>query len=635
MDFDFKEELKKLPTQPGVYLMYDKADMVIYVGKAISLRNRVRQYFREGADGRPKIVKMMPHVAKFEYVITDSELEALVLENNLIKEYSPKYNTMLKDGKTYPYIKVTVNEPYPRIFLTRKQLRDKAKYFGPYTNGTAVKETLELLLKLYQIRDCNRKLPQDAGKARPCLNAYIGLCMAPCTGNISEEIYRKSINQALDFLGGNHKPLIKEYQEKMEKASQELDFEHAGEYRDIIKSLKAVAQKQKITAYDLENRDIIAIAIDKKDAVVQLFFVRDGKIIGREHYFLTVAPDDSRSEILGSFINQYYGGTPYIPKELMLQEEPEGKELIEQWLTQKIGQSSGQQSNRKVKIIVPKVGQKEKLVDLAYQNAKLTLKQDRDKLIRENQRTLGAVKEIGKLINVPDIVRMEAYDISNISGFLSVGSMVVFEDGKAKKNDYRKFRLRTVEGPNDYASMYEVLTRRFSHGIEERRENEEIRRRQPENLAKVPVRFARFPDVILMDGGKGQVHIAEQVLKELKLDIPVCGMVKDDRHRTRGIFYHDCEIPIDTHGEGFKLVTRIQDEAHRFAIDYHKSLRSKNQVHSVLDDIKGVGPSRRKALMKHYSSIEDIKKAEVDELLKVDTINQGIAQNIYDFFHVE
>ncbi len=562
--FDFDEELKKLPNSPGVYLMHDAGDTIIYVGKAVNLHNRVRSYFRKIVGRGPQIDKMVQQIARFEYIVTDSELEALVLENNLIKEYSPKYNTMLKDDKTYPYIKVTMGEEYPRILFSREMKKDRSKYFGPYTSAAAVKDTIDLMNKLYQLKTCNRRLPRDIGLERPCLNYHIKQCMAPCQGYVSKEEYRGRVEQALDFLNGNYKPLLKELEEKMGQASENLEFEDAIRYRDLYNSVRSVAQKQKITDSGGEDKDILALAKDETDAVVQVFFVRDGKLIGREHFYMTHVEGYDTAQILLDFVKQFYAGTPYIPRELMLQEEIADVEILEKWLT---GRKGG-----RVYIRVPKKGAKEKLVELAAQNAHLVLSQDKERIKREEGRTIGAVREIAALLELEHISRMEAFDISNISGFANVGSMVVFERGKAKRSDYRKFRIQSVSGPDDYACMKEVLTRRFIHGMEEK---EELNRKEINHAFGS---FTKFPDLLLMDGGKGQVNIALQVLEELHLDIPVCGMVKDDNHRTRGLYYQNVEIPIDTHSEGFKLITRIQDEAHRFAIEYHRSLRSKAQV---------------------------------------------------------
>ena len=618
--FDFDEELKKLPNAPGVYLMHDGNDTIIYVGKAVNLHNRVRSYFRKIVGRGPQINKMVEQSARFEYIVTDSELEALVLENNLIKEYSPKYNTMLKDDKTYPYIKVTMGEEYPRVLFSREMKKDRSKYFGPYTGAAAVKDTIDLMNKLYQLKTCNRKLPRDIGLERPCLNYHIKQCAAPCQGYINKEEYRERVEQALDFLNGNYRPILKDLEDKMTAASENMEFEEAARFRDLYNSVKSVAQKQKITDSDGEDKDIIALAKDEHDAVVQVFFVRDGKLIGREHFYMTHVEGYDTAQILLDFVKQFYAGTPYIPKELMLQEEIGDIEILEKWL-------SARKGNR-VYLRVPRKGAKEKLVELAAQNANLILSQDKERIRREEGRTIGAMKEIAALLQLEDVSRMEAYDISNISGFANVGSMVVFEKGKAKRSDYRKFRIQSVSGPDDYACMREVLTRRFVHGMEEK---EDLARKEVDHTFGS---FTKFPDLLLMDGGRGQVNIALQVLAELHLDIPVCGMVKDDNHRTRGLYYQNVEIPIDTHSEGFKLITRIQDEAHRFAIEYHRSLRSKAQVKSVLDEIPGVGPARRKALMRHFGSINEIKEASVETLCEVPEIPEHIGKQIYEFFRM-
>ena len=619
--FDIQEELKKLPDHPGVYLMHDDRDAIIYIGKAISLRNRVRQYFQTSRNKGPKIEKMVTHIDHFEYILTDSELEALVLECNLIKEHRPKYNTMLKDDKTYPYIKVTLGEAYPRVLFSRLMKKDKSKYYGPYTSAGAVKDTIELVQKLFQIRTCNRTLPRDIGKERPCLNYHIHQCQAPCQGYISKEDYRLQIRGAMELLNGNFAPVIKELEEKMKAASEALEFEKAMEYRDLLTSVRQVAQKQKITSFDGEDRDILALAMDDRDAVVQVFFVREGKLIGREHFHVTIGAEDTKKEVLSTFIGQYYAGTPFVPKEIMLPMEIDDANVVAEWLSAKRGQ--------KVYIRVPKKGQREKLVELAEQNAVMVLTQDKEKIRREEGRTIGAVKEIADLLDLGYVKRMEAYDISNTNGFESVGSMVVYERGKPCRSDYRKFKLKTVTGPDDYASMREVLTRRFTHGMEERAQNKE------KNLAQEYGSFTKFPDLILMDGGKGQVNIALEVLDELKLAIPVCGMVKDDHHRTRGLYFNNEEIPIDRHSEGFRLITRIQDEAHRFAIEYHRSLRSKQQVRSILDDIPNIGETRRKALMRQFQSLEKIREASVEQLREVDGMNEKAAQSVYQFFHKE
>lgn len=605
--FNLEEELKKLPDKPGVYIMHDKIGTIIYVGKAVNLKNRVRQYFRASTKHTAKIKRMVSNVDYFEYIITDSELEALVLECNLIKEHSPKYNTMLKDDKTYPFIKVSVHEAYPRVIFSRKMKHGTGRYFGPYTSAGAVKDTIELLCKLYKIRTCNRVLPRDIGKERPCLNYHIGQCSAPCQGYISQEDYKKSIDEVIDFLGGNYKKIIDGLTSQMMEASEKMEYEEAAKYRDLIASVKQVAQKQKITADDSADRDVIACASDGTDAVVQVFFIREGKLLGRDHFHMSVAEGDGKSEIISQFMKQYYGGTPYIPNVIMIQEEIDDSDIIADWLS-KI-------KKRKVSVVTPKKGDKEKLVELAYKNARMVLIQDGEKIKREQQRTTGAMEEIAGWLNIPNIRRAEAYDISNTNGIESVGSMVVFEDGKPKKNDYRKFKIKTVKGPDDYKSMREVLTRRFKRAIEG------------------SSGFDIYPDLIMMDGGRGQVNIALEVLDQLGLKISVCGMVKDDHHNTRGLYYNNVEIPIDTHSEGFKLITRVQDEAHRFAIEYHRSLRSKAQVSSVLDAIEGVGPVRRKALMKHFQDIEKIRNASVEELCRADGITETVAVNIYKYFH--
>jgi excinuclease ABC subunit C len=618
--FNIEEELKKLPPQPGVYLMHDKRDEIIYVGKAISLKNRVRQYFQSSRNKTAKIEQMVSRIARFEYIITDSELEALVLECNLIKEHRPRYNTMLKDDKTYPYIKVTVYEEYPRILFSRDMKKDKSKYFGPYTSAGAVKDTIELIHKLYQIRTCTRNLPKDMGKERPCLNYHIKQCSAPCQGYINKDEYWKSIHRVLDFLGGKYGPVIHMLEEKMQAASEEMDYEKAMEYRDLLNSVKQIAQKQKITDSGLEDRDIIAMAKDEKDAVVSVFFVREGRLIGREHFHVNIPTAEDHKQILTSFVKQFYAGTPFIPKELWVQTGLEDEKVIEEWLSAKRGQ--------RARIIIPRKGQKERLMELAEKNAALVLSQDKEKIKREELRTIGAMNEVGGWLDLSAIRRIEAFDISNISGFESVGSMIVYEDGKPRRNDYRKFKIKWVKGSNDYASMNEVLTRRFSHGLQEAESLKE--KGVDEELGS----FTRFPDLIMMDGGRGQVNIALEVLKELDISIPVCGMVKDDSHRTRGLYYNNVEISIDRHSEGFKLITRIQDEAHRFAIEYHRSLRSKGQVKSILDDIPGIGPNRRKALMRRFKGLEAIKEATVEELSQVPGMNALAAKSVYGFFHI-
>ena len=606
--FDIQEELKKLPARPGVYIMHDEKDTIIYVGNAVSLRNRVRQYFQTSRNKGAKIESMVTHIARFEYIVTDSELEALVLECNLIKEHRPKYNTMLKDDKSYPFIKVTVNEAFPRVLFARRMKKDKAKYFGPYTSAGAVKDVIELVQKLYHIRTCNRNLPRDIGKERPCLFYHIHQCHGPCQGKVSQDEYRSQIQGALKFLNGDSDDIFRELEEKMLLASEELRFEDAMEYRDLCNSIRKIKERQKITSYGEEDKDVIAMAMEETDAVVQVFFIREGKLIGRDHFYLKVAQGDSRAQVLSSFLKQFYAGTPFIPREVMLQDEIEDGVIIQEWLTQRRGQ--------RVYLRVPKKGTKEKLVELAAENAWMVLSKDKERIKREEGRTIGAVKEIESWIGLKGVQRIEAYDISNISGFESVGSMVVYEKGKPKRSDYRKFKIKWVQGPNDYASMEEVLTRRFTHESDKEYDS-----------------FALLPDLIMMDGGRGQVNVALKVLENLNLQIPVCGMVKDDHHRTRGLYYRNQEIPIDTSSEGFRLITRIQDEAHRFAIEFHRSLRSKEQVHSVLDEIPGIGPARRKALMRKFKSLEAVRDASLEELIQTEAMNERSARQVYEFFH--
>ena len=613
--FVIEEELKKLPAKPGVYLMHDEKDEIIYVGKAISLKNRVRQYFQSSRNKGVKIEQMVTHIRRFEYIVTDSELEALVLECNLIKEYRPKYNTMLVDDKTYPFIKVTVQEPFPRIMMVRRQAKDKAKYFGPFTSSQAVKDIIDMVRKLYRLRSCGRTLPRDIGKERPCLYYHIKQCDAPCQGYISSDQYRESIDEVVKFLSGHYDGILKELEEKMLEASEQMEFEKAIEYRELISSVKKISEKQKITDAGRpgEDRDVLAVAREEGDAVVQVFFIRGGRLIGRDHFYLRTDPDETKAEILASFIKQFYAGTPYIPRELLLPYELAEADLLTEWMTKRRG--------HKVTFTVPKKGEKEKLCELAQKNAAMVLAKDKERLIREAGRTTGAVRELEQIIGIAGIHRMEAFDISNTNGFASVGSMVVYEDGKPKRSDYRKFRIKGVEGADDYASMREVLTRRFQHGLKEKEEGKEFGG------------FTVFPDLILMDGGKGQDHIAEEVLDALHIQIPVCGMVKDDRHRTRGLYYRDEELPIRTDSEAFKLITRVQDEAHRFAIEFHRKLRGQGQVHSILDEIPGVGPKRRKDLMKHFQSLDAIRQADVEELKKLPTMNEKSAQDVYNFFH--
>ncbi len=600
--FDLKEELKKLPDSPGVYLMHGKNDEIIYVGKAIKLKRRVSSYFRHMNNRSPKIEKMITLIDYFEYIVTDSELEALVLENNLIKEHKPKYNTMLKDDKSYPFMKVTVQEDFPRVLFARQMKRDGAKYFGPYTSAAAVKDTIELIRKLYGIRTCNKSLPKEIGLGRPCLYHQMKQCAAPCQGYISKEEYALRIDKLLGFLNGDYKKVLAELEQKMKEKAVELEFEEAAEYRDLIESVQHVTGSQRVVKTGGIERDVIAMARKGLETVVSVFFVRDGKLLGREHFHVEHSEEDTGSQVITAFIKQYYEGTPFVPNELLTEFAVEEHALLEKWL--------GQRRGGRVHIITPQKGEKSKMIDLARENASVVLSRDLEKIKREEARTVGAANELAQMLGLPSADRLEAFDISNTSGYQSVASMVVFEKGRARKNAYRKFKLRTVTGPDDYKSMEEVLTRRFTDE-----------------------RFDVYPDILMMDGGRGQVNVALKVLDELHLNIPVCGMVKDDNHRTRGLYYNNKEIFFPRNSEVFGMITRLQDEAHRFAITYHKQLRGKEQVHSILDDIKGVGPARRKALMQHFKEIGKIKDATVEELSSVDGVTPQVAEEIYRFFH--
>ena len=601
--FDFEEELKKLPHVPGVYLMHDSGDHIIYVGKAIDLYNRVHQYFQTGYKKSPKIQKMVSHIAWFEYIVCGSEIEALVLECNLIKEHRPHYNTMLTDDKGYPYIRITVEEDYPRILYSHQMKRDHSKYFGPYTNSKAVKDIIELLKKLYHIRSCNKVLPRDMGLERPCLYHQIKQCMAPCQGYISKEDYNKNVQDAISFLNGNHGHVIRDLEKQMKELAEDMEFEQAAEIRDLIKSIHHIESTQRVGDTSADDRDVIAMATDLgNECVISIFFIRSGKMIGREHYHMSGVNAEAYSTITESFLKQYYASTPYLPKEIIIEQQIEDYKVIEEYLSARRGSQ--------VHIIVPQKGDKQKLLKLAKDNAFLVMNQDADKLKREKERTEGAANELAQLIGVSSARRLEAFDISHISGYHSVASMVVFENGRAKKNDYRKFKLRTIDGPDDYASMREVLTRRFTDE-----------------------RFNIYPDVLMMDGGRGQVNIALEVLDELGLNIPVCGMVKDDHHRTRGLYYNNKEIDFPANTQAFNMITRLQDEAHRFAIEYHRSLRSKSQIHSVLDDIEGIGPARRKALLAYFKDIDKIRAASIADLEIPQGMNKTAATAVYNFFH--
>ena len=611
--FDIEQELKKIPQKSGVYLMKDENQQIIYVGKAINLKNRVRQYFQNNKNHAPKVQTMVQHIKEFEYIITDSEMEALLLECNLIKKHRPFYNVLLKDDKAYPYIKIT-NEDYPRIFVTRNIEKDKAKYIGPITDAFAVKETVDTIHKIWPIRKCKKILPRDIGKERPCLNYHIGQCCAPCDNQISKHDYQNMITEAEQFIHGKHEEMMKRMEKEMYEASKNMEFEKAAALRDKLLSIKSISEKQKMANTGLGDCDVAAFVRAYDEGLAQMFFIRGGKVTGREQYHLHSVENRTRSEVMTEFIKQFYSGTAYIPKEIILQEElvTEEKELLKQFLAQKRG--------NKVTFTTPKKGEKHKLVQLAWKNAMISFEQSGERLKREEQKTIGAMQEIQQALHLPQTLqRVEAYDISNTQGFESVGAMVVFENGKAKYSDYRKFKIKTVIGANDFASMQEVIYRRMQHAIIEQKQCKSGN-------------FSKMPNLILMDGGMIQVQAAESVLKELNIDIPVCGMIKDDKHRTKAIIFQQKEIVLRSNTEGFKLLTRIQDEVHRFAIEYHRKLREQKAIHSILDDIPNIGEVRKKALMKHFGNIENIAKADVEQLLEVSQMTIASAESVYQFF---
>ena len=602
--FSIEEELNKLPHNPGVYIMHDENDAVLYVGKAVDLHNRVRQYFRSGHghNNSPKIARMVSHIDHFEYIITSSEMEALVLECNLIKEHRPKYNTMMTDDKGYPYIRITMKEDFPVLMFSHQMRRDSSLYFGPYTNGGAVHDTITLLRDIFKIRRCRKKIDESNANERPCLYYQIGKCTAPCAGLISSKSYRENIDKAISFLNGNTKDTLNELKDKMKTASDNLDFETAASLRDLINSINAISEKQLVSKTNSDDRDIIALARNATDVIISIFFVRDGSLIGRESHHMDADESDTDSEVITEFIKQYYIGIPFIPKEILTVTPISDDDVIISYLSERKGQ--------KVSILTPQKGEKKGLIKLAEDNARLVLAQDIERIKKQEKRTTESCREIADIVGLDKVSRLEAFDISNISGYHSVASMVVFIDGKPKRNAYRKFRLKTVDGPDDYASMKEVLSRRFTS----------------ETLGD-------FPDVIMMDGGKGQIHIAETVLNSLGIEIPVCGMVKDDNHRTRALIYQDEEISFKKGSEAMHMVTALQDETHRFAINYHKQVRSSEQTHSILDDIPGIGPSRRKALLLYFKDINAIKKASLEELSAVKGMNKKSAKEVYDFFN--
>ncbi|HBF4557176.1 excinuclease ABC subunit UvrC [Clostridioides difficile] len=602
--FDIQEHLKKLPSEPGVYLMKDKYDHIIYVGKAISLKNRVRQYFQSSKNHTSKVKSMVKNIYKFEYIITDSELEALILECNLIKRYRPKYNVVLRDDKTYPYIKVTTNEDYPRILKVRRVLKDKAKYFGPYTNITAVNDTLELISSTYPIRSCKIDIDKAIkNKTRPCLNLHINKCLGPCTGNVSKEEYGKMIEEIIMCLSGKEEKLMELLKEKMNESSMNFRFEEAAVYRDKIKSLEEMIQKQKIdaTVSDL-NQDVVAMARAHNEACVQVFFIRNGKIVGREHFILEGVMDSPRASILSSFVKQFYNEQEYIPKELIIEDEIEDSSILEEWLSSKKGQ--------KVTIRVPQKGEKKSLVEMVRKNAVEYLEKFSDMNKRKYEKSIGALEELKQILNLEKLpIRIEAYDISNIQGVDSIGSMVVYTNAKKDKKEYRRYKIKTVIGPNDYDSMAEIVDRRLKHG--------------------------NLPDLILLDGGKGQVSAVKKVLELNDVDIPLWGMYKDDKHRTKGLICKEKEIELDKTTNLYRFIASIQEEVHNYAITYHRSLRNKALTKSILDDIQGIGEKRKKSLLNHFKDVEAIKKATMEELLEVDGMNKSIADNVYNFFRKE
>lgn len=614
--FDIYEELKKLPDKPGVYLMKDIDGSIIYVGKAINLKKRVRQYFQSSKNKDLKVISMVKKISEFEYIITDNELEALILEANLIKKHKPKYNILLRDDKQYPYIKITLNEKFPRILKVRQVKKDKSKYFGPYTSTGAVNDTIDIIRKLYPLRTCNLNL-EGKPKDRPCLNYHIGRCLGPCFKKIDEKNYMNMVNEIILFLNGKEDKLIELMENKMKEAAKCLDFEKAARYRDKINSLKHMLEKQKIVSVNRENQDVIAFAKGIDEAVVVVFFIRDGKILGREHYIITNVMEKTRDEIISSFIKQFYLGASFVPKEILVEEDFSDRQVVMKWLSEK--------TKTKINIKVPKRGEKNKLIDMVRLNALELLKKNSDRFKRNLDENIMALEELSNLLNLGILPnRIEAYDISNIQGVESVGSMVVFEKGIKKSRDYRRFKIKSILGPNDYGSMEEIIKRRFIRGLEER---ELIKK----NDIKIES-FSIFPDLIMIDGGKGQVNSALKVLNELNISIPVCGLVKDDFHRTRGIIYNNKEINLKDNSKAFKLITRIQDEAHRFAINYHRSLRKKKVFKSILDEIPGIGEKRKKTLLKEIGSIEKIREASIEDLKNVEGMNIKAAENVYNFF---
>lgn len=617
--FDFEYHIKNLPDKPGVYLMKNSLGEVIYVGKAKVLKNRVKSYFQKSKNHSEKVKVMVKNIAEFEYIVTDSEMEALILECNLIKKYNPKYNILLKDDKFYPFIKITVNDDYPRVFVTRRFAKDGSKYFGPYTNGSAVYETLDLIYKIFPLRNCKLVIKENGEKVRPCLNYHIKKCLGPCGGHISKEEYGKMINDIIDILSGKETYITKMLKSDMEKAAEELEFEKAASLRDKILSINAIAEKQKIFKTMEGDEDFINIEQDEKDSCIQVFFSRDGKVIGREHFIFENTANEGIGEIIEDFIGSFYGGTAKIPKAIYVP-QIDNFDLMEEYLTIKRGS--------KVWIKVPQKGQKKEMLEMVKNNARITLEKFKDKYLKDKEINRISLLELQDLLELEECPqKIEAYDISNIQGVDSVGTMIVFEEGRAKNSDYRRFKIKTVKGANDYDSMREILTRRFNHGLDE------IKAIQQRDLKLSAGKFSTFPDLIMMDGGKGQVNVALEVLQSLNIDIPVCGLVKDDKHQTRGIIYNNNELIINKGSNLMQLIRRIQDEVHRFAITYHRSLRDKRTLHSVLDDIPYVGEKRRRALLVKFGSIDNIKKASMQELLETQSIDKKSAESIYNYFN--
>jgi excinuclease ABC subunit C len=624
--FNIHEELKKLPDKPGVYIMKDKYGSIIYVGKAVVLKNRVRQYFQSSSNHSPKVAAMVSRIKEFEYIVTDSELEALILECNLIKKYKPKFNVLLKDDKSYPYIKVTMNEDYPRIIMTRRILKDGAKYFGPYSNVTAVRETIDLLKKLFPIKTCNKVLPRDIGKSRPCLNYYIYQCLAPCQGDVNKSEYRNLMKDICSFLGGKQENIIKRLEEQMKAAAEDMEFEKAAGLRDKINSLKHISEKQKVLSTAMEDQDVIAFAKEQADACIQVFFIRGGKLIGREHFVFEGMGDTEDRELMTSFVKQFYSSAEYIPREIILQEEIDEINLVENWLTRKRA--------ARVYIKVPRKGDKANLVKMVAENAVVALNHFREKVKNEEAAIKEGLEELRSILGLDSVPkRIEAYDISNTGISENVGSMVVFNKGLPSKREYRRFKIKTIEGQNDYASMQEMIYRRFRHYQEGEDVSAQLKVNFSQSKSNSKKKYVEMPDLILVDGGLGHLNAVCEILKELGVSIPVAGMVKDNRHRTRGLVSPKGETGLTNRINALRLVTSIQDEAHRFAVDYNRKLRGKRYTKSVLDEIEGIGPKRKKSLLKHFGSINKIKQASIDDICMVEGINRGIAERIYEFFH--